>query len=170
MLNVIVLVVVTASIIAMPVRKTWLARNDPHRVAETRGRVLAQAFDQIAITNRGSATAILRCVDPHLELSALPGVPSPDGLPRIAWSVVDLPDDAPRDLPLLISRNVRAASLASLTGRVADAVADEPPFGTNSVVIVARGGRVTTIQGDALNGPWSAFLGPRPPALPVHRP
>lgn len=170
LINVVVLVVVAVSMVAFPIRKTWKTRNDPHPLASVRGRVMAQAFDKIAITNRESAAAILRCVDPTLELATLPGLPRGDQGPVLAWSVVDLPPDPPRESLLLISRNVRADSIASLTGRVADALSNEPPFGTNSAMVVYRSGRTTTIQGSSLEGTWLGFLCESPTNCRILRP
>lgn len=157
--NIIVLVVITVSMLAFPVRKLLSLRNDPARVATVRGRVLAQAFDKVAVTNRASADTILRAVDPHLGLSTLPGIAKRDGIPVIAWNVVDLPPDAPRDMPLLISHNVVADSLASLTGRISDVVVDTPPFGTNTVIIIFRNGHGITLGGEALAYTWLPHFG-----------
>ena len=170
LINIIVLIVITASMVAVPIRKVWRERNEPAQLAPIRGHFIAQAFDKIAITNRESAAGILRCVDPTLERATLPGMPPSENGPAIAWNVVDLPPDASRELPLLISRNIRADSLASLTGRVADAIADEPPFGTNYVIIIFRSGRASLIQGDALAGTWIPYLGSPPPTNRILRP
>ena len=88
----------------------------------------------------------------------------------IAWNVVDLPAGASRETPLLISRNVRADSLAALTGRVADTMFDAPPFGTNCVVVIDRCGDASTIQGDALEGSWLPYLGTPPATNRILRP
>ena len=168
--NLIVFVVVTVSMFAVPIRNLFRERNDPYTLAQVRGIAIAQAFDKAAITNRESAAAILRCVDPTLELATLSGTSETADSPTIAWSVADLPPGASRELPLLISRNVNADSLASFTGRVADALTDMPPFGTNCAVIIFRSGRSAIIQGDALNGTWSPYLGEHPAAIRLLHP
>lgn len=158
-LNIIVLIVVTSSILAMPVRKAWLEKNDPHRQAEVRGRTIAQAFANGGSIKAATSTEALRKVDPTLEMATLPGVPRRNNEPVPAWRVIALPIDAPRDVPVLISKNVRADSLADLTGRVSDVLTDIPPFGTNSAVLVYRDGRATTVQGASLQDTWKPFLG-----------
>lgn len=159
--NIIVLAIITISMLAFPVRKLLSLRNDPARLAVVRGRVISQAFDHTPITNRSSAEAILRAVDPHLGLATLPGMKDVDGHPAIAWNVVDLAPDAPRDMPMLISHNVQADSLASLTGRISDSVADIPPFGTNTVIVVFRSGHGITLGGEALTYSWLPHFGGR---------
>lgn len=166
-LNLIVLVVVTASILAMPVRKAWLEKNDPHRQAEIRGRTIAQAFANGGPLKVATSSEALRKVDPTLEMATLPGIPRPNGEPVLAWRVIELPADAPRDVPILISSNVRADSLAALTGRVSDVLTDLPPFGTNSAVLVYRDGRATTVQGASLQDTWKPFLGDPLPAYRI---
>lgn len=170
LLNIVVLVVVTVSMIAMPIRKAWLERNEVHRLAEIRGRVITDALEKNSPTNRESATAILRTVDPTLELASLPGLPRVNDGPMIAWAVVDLPREASREMPLLLSRNIAVTSLAQLTGRVADVVADEPPFGTNAVLLITRGGRPILIQAGALQADWREYLAGEHPTNRVLRP
>lgn len=163
-LNLIVLAVVTTSILAMPVRKAWQEKNDPHRQAEIRGRTIAQAFANNGLPKGSTSAAILKKIDATLEMATLPGVPRDNGQPAPAWRVVDYPPDAPRDTPVLISRNVQAAQLSSLTGRVDEVLVDVPPFGTNSAVLIYRDGRATTIQGASLHDTWKPFLGDPLPA------
>jgi hypothetical protein len=74
-----------------------------------------------------------------------------------AWCVVaDLTDKTPDSVPFLLTRNVRAHSLADLRGRVGETLLNEPPYGKKGAVVVSRGGVSQMLKPDML---WSNILG-----------
>ena len=73
-----------------------------------------------------------------------------------AWCVVaDLSEESPDTMPFLISRNVRASSLADLHGRIGDTLSDDPPFGRKGVVVILKGGGLWRLRGQ---GAWNAVF------------
>ncbi len=74
-----------------------------------------------------------------------------------AWCMVgDLTNESSNQVPVFLTRNVKACTLAELHGLIADTLSDEAPFGKKCVIVVLKNHKAFTLDG---NADWSSVLG-----------
>ncbi|MCX6874868.1 MAG: hypothetical protein NTW21_13830 [Verrucomicrobia bacterium] len=85
---------------------------------------------------------------------------------NVAWMLLADAADAPPKLPLLLSRNVEAEKVSDLKGRIADTLADRPPFGGKGVVLILKDYSALIFAGKDLETKWETVLGELPAGEP----
>ena len=87
------------------------------------------------------------------------------------WCVsMGINDSTPQGTPVLFTRNITVTNLNQLTGPIRDHLADSPPFGQDSLVMILNNGTTLMLTGKELRQTWEDVLGAAPAPLAVLRP
>ena len=99
------------------------------------------------------------------EFYGAPGMPTARGLDHEgfgsennAWCVVADVASLPDKAPVIFTANIRAETLAELTGPIWNTMSDHPPLGTHGAYVITMGGSSFALEGRNL-GTWEDLVG-----------
>lgn len=85
---------------------------------------------------------------------------------NVAWLLLADAENAPANLPVLLSRNARVSKVSDLKGRIADTLSDQPPFGKTAVLFIRKDGSARACIDKDLDATWETLLGDLPEGEP----